>query len=144
MAGDGMQVQRAMRLAAVQIDRYTSNRDVRHDQREDYDFPAAGTHQAIRQKVQYCIQNHSGSKVDGRDSVWSLSGHDPKLGLAAFIEFCSRFYALYVPIVEACRIKSTSYRHFLIWHHFFMQKRKRLYRLKAPLKRLKIKSIWIR
>jgi hypothetical protein len=42
----------------------------------------------------------------------SLGGHDPVSGLAAFIEFCPRFYALYKLIVETCGTKSASFRHF--------------------------------
>jgi hypothetical protein len=42
-----------------------------------------------------------------------LGGHDPESGLAALVEFCSGFYALYLMIIEICIGRSASFRHIL-------------------------------
>ncbi|RYE73050.1 MAG: hypothetical protein EOO81_01690 [Oxalobacteraceae bacterium] len=40
-----------------------------------------------------------------------MGGHDPKSGLAALVEFCSGFYAVYLMIIEICVGRSASFRH---------------------------------
>jgi hypothetical protein len=42
-----MQLQRAVRLAAVQIDRHPNNGDVRHDQRVHDELPPREVQQAV-------------------------------------------------------------------------------------------------
>ena len=49
---DGVQIKRTVRLAAMQINRHASDRDVRHDQRVKEDLPAGGMRQPVRQEVQ--------------------------------------------------------------------------------------------
>jgi hypothetical protein len=39
-----------------------------------------------------------------------LGGHDPESGLAALVEFCSRFYAVYLMIIEICIGRASSFR----------------------------------
>ena len=57
---DRMQVERAMRLAAMQKNRHAGNRDMGDDKGEDEDLPRACSGQAVRQevdcRVKYCVQ----------------------------------------------------------------------------------------
>nr|WP_314629368.1 hypothetical protein [uncultured Noviherbaspirillum sp.] len=39
-----------------------------------------------------------------------MGGHDPESGLAALVEFCSGFYALYLMIIEICAGRSAYFR----------------------------------
>ena len=56
VAGDRMQVQRAMRLAAMQEDGNGRNRDVGDSEGEQQDFPAARMGHAVQQEIKYEIQ----------------------------------------------------------------------------------------
>ena len=51
-----MQIQCAVGLATVQEDRYTSNRNVRHDQRRNHDLPSRRAGNAVGKKVEDEIQ----------------------------------------------------------------------------------------
>jgi len=58
MRGNGVQVQRAVGLVAVQKDGDAGNRDVGEHQRHDQHLPPGGTGQAVDQKVDQAVPEH--------------------------------------------------------------------------------------
>ena len=79
MTGDGMQLQRAVRLAAVQIDRDADDRDVGHHEREQQDLPPGKVEQSVGEKIKRGIQQGNlpveAAKMAGRkvifDECWA-------------------------------------------------------------------------
>ena len=53
---DRMQIERAVRLAAMQINRHANDRDVRHGQRVQHELPPRKTQQSVGKKVEQGIQ----------------------------------------------------------------------------------------
>jgi hypothetical protein len=56
MTDDRMQLQRAVRLAAMQIDRHADNRDVRRNQRVQHELPPREVQQTVGKEVEQGIQ----------------------------------------------------------------------------------------
>lgn len=70
MAGDCMQLQSAVRLAAMQENGHAGNRDMCHNHCKNKYLPSTGASKAIRQKINYsfnkCAQNNMYSIVNVR------------------------------------------------------------------------------
>jgi hypothetical protein len=59
MARDGMQIQRAVRLAPVQIDSDAGDSDVSHRKREQQNLPPGKVEQSVGEKFEGRIQQGS-------------------------------------------------------------------------------------
>jgi hypothetical protein len=56
MTDDRMQLQRAVRLAAMQINRHTDDRDVCHGERVQNKLPPREAHQTVGKEIEQRIQ----------------------------------------------------------------------------------------